>query len=105
MVFEDKTETRRRRDAAKDILLGETRHRGEEFSAVVQALATQTEVEGRSGEEYRDAFLGRFEESSIVLCMRESMGTEHGRDNDQCGGCPPGAARTIEAADRTKDVD
>jgi two-component sensor histidine kinase len=28
---------------------------------VVRALATQTEVEGRSGEEYRDAFLGRFE--------------------------------------------
>jgi two-component sensor histidine kinase len=29
--------------------------------AVVRALATQTTVEGRSGEEYRDAFLGRFE--------------------------------------------
>jgi hypothetical protein len=28
---------------------------------VVRALATQTEVDGRSGEEYRDAFLGRFE--------------------------------------------
>lgn len=60
MVFEDATE-RRRRDAAKDMLLGETRHRMKNLLAVVRALATQTEVEGRSGEEYRDAFLGRFE--------------------------------------------
>ena len=60
MVFEDVTE-RRRGDAEKDILLSETRHRMKNLLAVVRALATQTEVEGRSGEEYRDAFLGRFE--------------------------------------------
>jgi two-component sensor histidine kinase len=60
MVFEDVTE-RRRGDAEKDILLGETRHRMKNLLAVVRALATQTEVEGRSGEEYRDAFLGRLE--------------------------------------------
>ena len=60
MVFEDVTE-RRRGDTEKDILLGETRHRMKNLLAIVRALATQTEVEGRSGEEYRDAFLGRFE--------------------------------------------
>jgi PAS domain S-box-containing protein len=60
MIFEDVTE-RRRGDAEKDILLGETRHRMKNLLAIVRALATQTEVEGRSGEEYRDAFLGRFE--------------------------------------------
>ena len=60
MIFEDVTE-RRRGDTEKDILLGETRHRIKNLLAVVRALATQTEVEGRSGKEYRDAFLGRFE--------------------------------------------
>ena len=29
--------------------------------AVVRALATQTQAEGRTGEEYRNAFMGRFE--------------------------------------------
>jgi two-component sensor histidine kinase len=60
VTFDDVTE-RRRIDAEKDILLAETRHRMKNLLAVVRALATQTEVEGRSGQEYRDSFLGRFE--------------------------------------------
>jgi two-component sensor histidine kinase len=60
ILFEDATE-RRRSEAQNDILLAETRHRMKNLLAVVRALATQTAVEGRSGEEYRDAFLGRFE--------------------------------------------
>ncbi len=60
ILFEDVTE-RRRSESEKDILLAETRHRMRNLLAVVRALATQTAVEGRSGEEYRDAFLGRFE--------------------------------------------
>lgn len=60
ILFEDATD-RRRSEAEKDILLAETRHRMKNLLAVVRALATQTAVEGRSGEEYRDAFLGRFE--------------------------------------------
>lgn len=60
MVFEDVTE-QRRGDAEKDILLSETRHRMKNLLAVVRALAAQTRAEGRSGEQYRDAFLGRFE--------------------------------------------
>jgi len=60
ILFEDVT-VRRRGDAQKDILLAETRHRMKNLLAIVRALATQTAVEGRSGQEYRDAFLGRFE--------------------------------------------
>ena len=60
IVFEDVTD-RRRIEADKDILLAETHHRMKNLLAVVRSLATQTTVEGRSGEEYRDAFLGRFE--------------------------------------------
>lgn len=60
ILFEDVTE-RRRGEAEKDILLAETRHRMKNLLAIVRALATQTAVEGRSGKEYRDAFLGRFE--------------------------------------------
>ena len=55
----DATE-RRRREADKDLLLGEIKHRMRNLLAMVQAIARQTSAEGRSGEEYRDAFLGRF---------------------------------------------
>lgn len=55
----DATE-QRRREAEKDVLLGELRHRMKNMLALVQALARQTTAAGRSGEEYRDAFLGRF---------------------------------------------
>ncbi len=52
---------RRREEVARDVLLAETRHRMRNLMAVARALATQTEAEGRSAVEYRDAFLGRFE--------------------------------------------
>jgi two-component sensor histidine kinase len=48
------------RDAAKDMLFGELRHRVKNLLAVAQSLARQTITEGRSAEEYRDDFLGRF---------------------------------------------
>jgi two-component sensor histidine kinase len=51
---------RHRRDAAKDMLFGELRHRMKNLLAVAQSIARQTTTEGRSAEEYRDAFLGRF---------------------------------------------
>ncbi|WDZ81882.1 HWE histidine kinase domain-containing protein (plasmid) [Ensifer adhaerens] len=50
----------RKREAEQAVLLGEIRHRMKNLLALVQALARQTTAEGRSGEEYRDAFLGRF---------------------------------------------
>jgi two-component sensor histidine kinase len=55
----DATE-RRQHEAEKDVLLGELRHRMKNLLALVQAMARQTTAVGRSGEEYRDAFLGRF---------------------------------------------
>ena len=58
--FEDATD-RRRDIAARDILFAETRHRMKNLLAAARALATQTTAEGRSGVDYRDAFLGRFE--------------------------------------------
>jgi PAS domain S-box-containing protein len=60
ILFEDVTE-RRRSDIEKDVLLAETRHRMKNLLAIVRAIATQITVDGRSGEEYRTAFLGRFE--------------------------------------------
>ena len=59
-TFEDVTE-RGRAEAEKDVLLAETRHRMRNLMAVVRALAGQTRAAGRTGEEYRDAFLGRLE--------------------------------------------
>jgi two-component sensor histidine kinase len=60
VVFEDVTE-RRRTEAQNNILLAETRHRMKNLLATVRALATRTGTEGRSAEEYREAFLGRFQ--------------------------------------------
>jgi two-component sensor histidine kinase len=60
ILFEDVTD-RRHVEAEKDILLAETRHRMRNVLGIVRAVASQTGVEGRSGEEYRDTFLGRFE--------------------------------------------
>jgi len=55
----DATE-RRLRETERDLLLDELRHRMKNLLGLVQALARQTTAAGRSGEEYRDAFLGRF---------------------------------------------
>jgi hypothetical protein len=68
--FEDVTE-RKRDYAARDILLAETRHRSRNLMALTRALATQTETEGRSAVEYRDAFLSRFEALLAAQDMSE----------------------------------
>ncbi|MBL6082349.1 PAS domain-containing protein [Belnapia sp. T18] len=60
VTFEDVTD-RGRAEAEKDVLLAETRHRMRNLLSVVRALAGQTRTAGRTGEEYRDAFLGRLE--------------------------------------------
>ena len=77
ILFEDATE-RLRSDAEKDILLAETRHRIKNLLAIVRALATQTTVEGRSSEEYRDAFLRRFE----ALIRAEDLATADSTQGD-----------------------
>ncbi len=60
ILFEDVTDSRVA-DAQKDVLLAETRHRMKNLLGIVRSLASQTEVKGRSAEQYRDAFLGRFQ--------------------------------------------
>jgi PAS domain S-box-containing protein len=60
VVFEDVTE-RKKSDAAKDLLVAETRHRMKNLMAIVQAVARQTKAAGRTGEEFRDVLLARFE--------------------------------------------
>lgn len=50
-----------KQDAAKDLLFGELQHRMKNLLSVVRSLIGQTSTEGRSAEEYRDAFLGRFD--------------------------------------------
>jgi two-component sensor histidine kinase len=60
IVFED-VSGRRQQMAAKDILLAELQHRMKNLLAMVRALATQTQVKDTTGEQYRDAFMGRFE--------------------------------------------
>src|SRR5438552_3136618 len=60
LSMEDVT-VRLQREKEKDVLLAELRHRMKNLLALVQSLAHQTAVEGRSGKEYRDAFLGRFQ--------------------------------------------
>lgn len=49
-----------RRELAKDMLFGELRHRMKNLLAVAQSLARNTATQGRSAEEYRDEFMGRF---------------------------------------------
>ncbi|MCA1388270.1 PAS domain-containing protein [Bradyrhizobium sp. IC3123] len=60
ILFEDVTD-RRQSEAQKDILLAETRHRMKNLLGIIRSLANQTDVEGRSAKEYRDAFLGRLQ--------------------------------------------
>ncbi|ROU04074.1 sensor histidine kinase [Histidinibacterium lentulum] len=58
-----------RRHAAdrKEVLIGELHHRIKNIMSLVEALARQTRTEGRSAEEYRSAFLDRFDALSRSL--------------------------------------
>lgn len=60
LVVADVTE-RAQQEAAKDLLFGEIQHRIKNLLSVARSLARHTSTEGRTAEEYRDAFLGRFE--------------------------------------------
>jgi two-component sensor histidine kinase len=63
---------RRQADDKKDILIGELEHRIKNLLAVTQALALQTEVTGRSAEEYRTDLLGRLD------ALTRSLGVSRG---------------------------
>jgi two-component sensor histidine kinase len=58
VMFEDVTE-QHRANAATSILLAETRHRSRNLIAMLRSVAQQTEVEGLTAAQYRDAFVGR----------------------------------------------
>ncbi|MFP3547350.1 sensor histidine kinase [Rhizobium sp. SIMBA_035] len=60
-----------------DFLLSETRHRMKNLSAVVRALALQTEVEGKTAAEYRLTFLGGLE---VTLRAQEIAARNEGTD-------------------------
>ena len=60
LAIEDITDGRRK-EQENELLLGELHHRIKNLFALVHSLARQTEVEGRSGKDYRDAFLGRLD--------------------------------------------
>ncbi len=77
VVFEDVTE-KQKSDAAKDILLAETRHRMKNLMAMVRAVANQTRTRGLTADEYRASFIGRFE---AVMTAQEFI-TAHGADAD-----------------------
>jgi two-component sensor histidine kinase len=94
VTFEDVTE-RGRADSERDVLLAETRHRMRNQLAVVRALARQTRAAGRTGEEYRDAFLGRLE----ALVRAQDTSLAGGPEADLAGVVgralePVGAGRT-----------
>jgi two-component sensor histidine kinase len=89
LSIEDAT-ARRRKEEEQDLLLDELRHRGRNLFALVHALARQTEAAGRSGEEYRDDFLGRFQalERAHELTAHELTAhelTAPGRDGADLG--------------------
>lgn len=52
---------RAQRDAEKDMLFGELKHRMKNLLSVARSIARQAPTDGRSAAQYRDEFLGRFE--------------------------------------------
>lgn len=99
VIFDDVTE-RQRRDAEKDFIISETRHRMANLFAVVRAIAVQTETRDRAADEYRDSLLGRLqatlraqeiaashEAADFEDLLRQSVG-EAGEGRLDCTGAP-----------------
>ena len=72
-IARDITE-RRRAEQERELRFGELRHRVKNLLAMTQALARRTATEGRSSEEYRDAFLGRL--MALARAHELAFGTE-----------------------------
>ncbi len=60
LVFNDVTASREK-ERESSLMFSELRHRMTNLLGIVRALANQTDAEGRSADEYKAAFLGRFE--------------------------------------------
>jgi PAS domain S-box-containing protein len=76
-IARDITE-RRRAERERELRFGELRHRVKNLLAMVQALARRTEAAGRSGEQYRAAFLGRLE--ALTVAHELAFGAEGSAD-------------------------
>jgi two-component sensor histidine kinase len=74
-----------RKEQENELLLGDLRHRVKNLLALVHSLARQTEVEGRSAEDYRDAFLGRL--GSLVQAHELTFEAAAAVDLDELIGC------------------
>jgi two-component sensor histidine kinase len=69
---------RRRVERERELRFGELRHRVKNLLAMVEALARRTEADGRSGEQYRNAFLGRLE--ALAVAHELAFAAEDGGD-------------------------
>jgi len=74
LTIVDATEKKRASDK-NEILIGELHHRVKNLLAVTRALARQTRVEGRSAEEYRTAFLNRFDALARSIDVSNKLGS------------------------------
>jgi PAS domain S-box-containing protein len=106
-IARDITE-RRRAERERELRLSELRHRVKNLLAMVQALARRTAAEGRSGEQYRDAFLGRLD--ALAVAHELAFAAEGGADlaalvgrilEPYAGERAAGAAVTVVAAGPT----
>lgn len=77
LVITDATE-RYRRDAVREMLFRELKHRVKNLLAVTQSIARQTSTENRSAEAFRDDFLGRF--AALVAAHELGFSPEAGTD-------------------------
>lgn len=77
LTFVDVTD-QQARDAAKDLLFGELRHRMKNLLGVIQALARQTTTKGRTAEEYRDDFIGRL--GALIEAENVAFDEHHSTD-------------------------
>ncbi len=74
MTIVDATE-KKRASEKNEILIGELHHRVKNLLAVTRAIARQTHVEGRSAEDYRTAFLSRFDTLARSIDISNRNGT------------------------------
>lgn len=75
LVITDATE-RLEKLAADRLIFGELKHRVKNLFATVQAIARMSPTDGRTAQEYRDEFLGRF--GSLVRSFNAAFSTKAG---------------------------
>lgn len=74
LAFSDVTDTRER-ERESSLLFSEMRHRMMNLLGVIRALAGQTETQGRTADEFKAAFLGRFDAVLNAQSLMSSRGS------------------------------